>query len=588
MQPLILLREEVDFKNFKTLIEEDKVTKEKTFFLSGPTIVAETENKNGRIYPTTICEREVKKYQKVIDEGRSAGELGHPSCFSKTAKIMTVDGWKFISDIAEDEKVLTLNHGNREIEIHSINRKIVQDYEGTMYEFKGRNIDTLVTPGHRFLLVDRQGNTSFKTAKEIHENRKVYNKSYIPKTGIFDGSNNEYHILKGCSAEEVKGHSYKKDYTKDIRLDMKTVVSFLGIYLAEGWLQKGKNETNTICIAQKKSQTTEKIKEMLDKFPEELKWDYEETQGCFKLTDKRLAKILEPLGNCYEKYIPSEFKNLSAPYLEELIYWFNVGDGRFDDSSGYMKRNIFSMSEKLIDDFHEILLKSGGCGNRKTFICESDYIFAGRVIKKENKVPLHQLSIATTKGIYLDERFLSIEKIRDFNNKVYCVTVPNETFYVMDNDKCFWSGNSPEINLERISHYIKELKQDNNIWIGKHQIATTPMGTIAKSLMQDGYQLGISTRGLGSVKNGIVGEDFRLITADLVSEPSGPGCFVEAICEGKQWIIDETGKIKEVHTDNIEEAFDVLEKKIGILPKQEIEKHMLSAIQEFMCNVQKA
>ena len=144
---------------------------------------------------------------------------------------------------------------------------------------------------------------------------------------------------------------------------------------------------------------------------------------------------------------------------------------------------------------------------------------------------------------------------------------------------------TPEINLERISHYIKELKQDGNIWIGKHKVASTPMGNIAKSLINDGYKMGISTRGLGTVKDGVVGEDFRLITADLVSEPSGPGCFVESIVENKQWIIDESGKIMEA---KVEEAYEDLEEKISDIPKNDVEKFMMEAIQSFISKIQKA
>lgn len=583
--PLRFLREEFDFKNFDNIIEEGKDGKEKTYWVVGPTIVSETENKNGRKYQKSVCEREVERFQKNIDENRSAGELGHPSCFSETAKIMTAGGWLHIASIRDDVEVLTLNPESNTIEIHNITKKIVQDYKGTMYKFKGRNIDTLVTPNHRFLLVDRYGKSSFVMAEEIFNSRTKYNKSYIPKMGIFQGDARDFYTLKGCSEEEVNGRKYKKDYTPDLQIDMKTFVGFLGIYLAEGFLKKGRNEQNTICITQKKPHTIEKIRELLEGFPEELKWEYKEHSNCFQLTDKRLAKILWPLRDCYNKYIPYEFKNLSPSFLEELIYWFNVGDGRFDESSGYMKRNIFSTSKRLVDDLHEILLKSGGCGNMETIICESDYIFAGRVIKKENKVPLYQLSIATTKGIYLDERFLSVEKVEDYDDKVYCVTVPNETFYVMDNGKCFWSGNSPEINLERISHYIKELKQDGNIWIGKHQVASTPMGNIAKALINDGYKMGISTRGLGTVKDGVVGDDFRLITADLVSEPSGPGCFVESMCEGKQWIINECGNIEEVAV--VTSAYDILETTLSTLPNHEREDYLFKAIDEFIKNIKK-
>lgn len=144
--------------------------------------------------------------------------------------------------------------------------------------------------------------------------------------------------------------------------------------------------------------------------------------------------------------------------------------------------------------------------------------------------------------------------------------------------------NTPEINLDRISHYIRELKQDGNIWIGKSQVASTPCGTITKALINDGYKLGISTRGLGTVKEGVVGNDFKLITADLVSDPSGPGCFVESIIESKRWIIDETGKIKEVEIEKVEEAYDDLEKDLKVLPKKqdEIERHMMEAIDKFI------
>lgn len=137
---------------------------------------------------------------------------------------------------------------------------------------------------------------------------------------------------------------------------------------------------------------------------------------------------------------------------------------------------------------------------------------------------------------------------------------------------------TPDINLDRISHYIQEMEQNGNIWIGKAKIASTPSGNIAKSLIDDGFKLGVSTRGLGTVNEGWVSDNFKLITVDIVSEPSGPGCFVESIMENKQWIIDEsTGKIQEV-----EKGFEELEEKLKELPKHEREAHLIRAISEFM------
>jgi hypothetical protein len=108
----------------------------------------------------------------------------------------------------------------------------------------------------------------------------------------------------------------------------------------------------------------------------------------------------------------------------------------------------------------------------------------------------------------------------------------------------------PTINLDRVSHMIKELYQDGNDFRGKAKIMDTPMGKIVKNLMDEGATLGVSTRGMGSLKsvNGVnqVQNDFMLATAgDIVADPSAPDAFVEGIMEGKEWIWDN-GLIKEV------------------------------------------
>jgi hypothetical protein len=109
---------------------------------------------------------------------------------------------------------------------------------------------------------------------------------------------------------------------------------------------------------------------------------------------------------------------------------------------------------------------------------------------------------------------------------------------------------SPTINLDRVSHLITSLKQEGNIWVGKAKILETPMGKIAKSLMEGGATLGVSSRGMGSLKNeggvNVVQDDYYLATAaDIVADPSAPGAFVQGIMEGKEWVWDN-GKVKEV------------------------------------------
>ena len=103
--------------------------------------------------------------------------------------------------------------------------------------------------------------------------------------------------------------------------------------------------------------------------------------------------------------------------------------------------------------------------------------------------------------------------------------------------------NGPQINGDRVSHLITEMKRDGSNFIGKAKILGTPMGEIVKTFIDEGVKVGVSTRGLGSVKsakNGImeVQDDFHLATVDIVTDPSGPNCFVNGIMENTEYFYD--------------------------------------------------
>ena len=99
----------------------------------------------------------------------------------------------------------------------------------------------------------------------------------------------------------------------------------------------------------------------------------------------------------------------------------------------------------------------------------------------------------------------------------------------------------PTINLDRVSHLITSLKQEGNNYVGKARLLDTPMGNIAKNLIDEGAKLGVSSRGLGTIRERdgvkVVMDDFMLATAaDIVADPSAPDAFVNGIMEGKEWI----------------------------------------------------
>ena len=115
----------------------------------------------------------------------------------------------------------------------------------------------------------------------------------------------------------------------------------------------------------------------------------------------------------------------------------------------------------------------------------------------------------------------------------------------------------PTVNLERVSHMITSLKPEGKNFIGEAKIMDTPYGKIVKNLIDEGAQLGVSSRGMGSIQGSTVGKDFYLATAaDIVADPSAPNAFVEGIMEGREWIWNN-GLIQESEVqqikDNIEE-----------------------------------
>ena len=124
---------------------------------------------------------------------------------------------------------------------------------------------------------------------------------------------------------------------------------------------------------------------------------------------------------------------------------------------------------------------------------------------------------------------------------------------------------SPTINLERVSHMITNITKNGNVFEGKAKVLDTPMGKIAKNLMEAGATLGVSSRGMGSLKNeggvNIVQPDFYLATAaDIVADPSAPGAFVQGIMEGKEWVWDN-GLVKEVNINEYHEQIKSAKQK---------------------------
>ena len=136
----------------------------------------------------------------------------------------------------------------------------------------------------------------------------------------------------------------------------------------------------------------------------------------------------------------------------------------------------------------------------------------------------------------------------------------------------------PTINLDRVSHRITSLRAEGHNFIGKAQILDTPMGNIAKSLLGEGVQLGVSSRGMGSIQKredcNVVADDFMLTTAaDIVADPSAPDAFVNGIMEGKEWVWDN-GILKEAKVDKYQRYINE--------SRRDLEERTLRVFEDFL------
>ena len=171
------------------------------------------------------------------------------------------------------------------------------------------------------------------------------------------------------------------------------------------------------------------------------------------------------------------------------------------------------------------------------------------------------------KTLYIEGVFLQSE-LKNRNGRMYPKAVLerevnryNEQF--VQKGRAFGElghPDGPQINLDRISHIIESLKQDGSNFIGRAKITDTPMGNIARGIIESGGQLGVSTRGMGSIKlnkEGVneVQDDFHLATAaDIVADPSAPDAFVNGIMEGVDWIWENNMLIAHRAKQQVEQA----------------------------------
>jgi hypothetical protein len=195
------------------------------------------------------------------------------------------------------------------------------------------------------------------------------------------------------------------------------------------------------------------------------------------------------------------------------------------------------------------------------------------------------------KEMYIEGIFLQAE-IKNRNGRMYPINVlENEVNRYMNevvsNNRAFGElGHpaGPSINLDRVSHMVTELKRDKNNFIGKAKITETPMGNIARGIMESGGQLGVSSRAMGSLKEErgvmVVQSDLKLSTAaDIVADPSAPDAFVKGIMENVEWFYDEKNGVW------LQEKVENIKHKVKRISSKQLEEQRLAIFEDFLSSL---
>lgn len=467
-----IIREFFQFSPNVKLIKE-AIERGEPIILSGILQKANTLNRNGRVYPYDILRREATKYMKAVEENRALGE-----CVPAGTEIYTKNGWFNVENIQIGDEIFTMNVEKNLLEIQEVTDTIEKNYNDQMIHiYNSDSLDMMVTKKHKIVLWDRNHKSYILTAEELYEkiknNDSTVSHSYIKHSANWIGTEEEYFTLPNT----------------DIKIKSEDWAAFLGIYIAEGHCSgtKGGKKTHIVGITQTKEESKQKIKELLDKLP----FEYELKQNRqFLINNKDLHTHLFDLGYSHTKKIPAYAKDWSVNLLNILLEWMLIGDGKNrKDKYGKLLREYTTTSPQLSDDVFEIMLKIGN-GATTSIIIPKDRIIEDRKILAENSKPLYIVHERTANGIYLDCRFIHADLV-DFNENVYCVTVPNSTWLMRYNEKISWTHNcdhpdcqtsDSQILTEEGWKYLPEIKEDEKIFTLNLESNQVEIQTIEKKI----------------------------------------------------------------------------------------------------------
>lgn len=349
-------------------------------------------------------------------------------CYDKDTKVMTDKGLKLFKDVdIKNDLFVTLNVITKNVEYQQAFDYIEKPYNGKLVSIKHRGVDLLITDNHN-MVISENGKNHIKPYNEI-----TSNSFSIPRQ--HNGLSDNQYINKITIPSVTYGLRSRKEYRNNppIEIEMNDWLKFLGIFLTDGsFTYDEKRGIYKVSIYQKKENYINEIENLLERLP--FNFEYKSDKFEYYTCSKQLASFLIDTKSKNFRTIPDYVFDCSKEQKEILLKWLFYGDGSFNEENELWKISV--CSKIMVNQIGRLLIETGRMFSLYEYQ-PKEREYNGRLMK--SNYPMTTIQIITKENTFITKEHISSV---DYNDNVYCVSVPNKTLLVEKSGQLVWCGNS--------------------------------------------------------------------------------------------------------------------------------------------------
>ena len=351
-------------------------------------------------------------------------------CYDKETRVLTKKGFKYFKDVnISTDKIATINPKNRNLEYHMASDKIEKPFSGKLIHFKNRTFDLMVTPNHNMIYKARKDNTwRIRQAKDCTDHELCFPQSH---NGIQDAKCKTVFVLPKIEYPPRTKKSFVLKQ-KEEKIDMDNWLKFLGIFFTDGNVY-AKNGNYRVSIYQKKTDYIKKIEQCLKKMP--FKFTYKQQKNEYYCCSKQLSSYLLKYKTKNAISLPKFIDGVSIRQKRIFIEWLYMGDGTIRNNK---LKKIYLMESDYANQTIRLMIECGYSISFKKRFPSSKVRFLNGKELKETKAGII-VNYKCSKNYRVLRKSVNLV---DYNDNVYCLTVPNHIMIVERNGKISICGNS--------------------------------------------------------------------------------------------------------------------------------------------------